>query len=41
VRDCVMDEAMASVRIVPAELGNRASFIGVSLLALGRLNGCR
>jgi len=39
VRDCVMDEAMASVRIVPAELGNRASFIGVSLLALGRLNG--
>ncbi|MFA4948479.1 MAG: ROK family protein [Candidatus Krumholzibacteriia bacterium] len=41
VRECVMDEAMASVRIVPAELGNRASFIGVSLLALGRLNGCR
>jgi glucokinase len=29
----VMDEAMASVRIVPAELGNNASFIGVSLLA--------
>jgi glucokinase len=41
VRDCVMDEAMASVRIVPAELGNRASFIGVSLLALGRLDGRR
>lgn len=38
VRECVMDEAMASVRIVPAELGNRASFIGVSLLALERLN---
>jgi glucokinase len=38
VRDCRMDEAMASVRIVPAELGNRASFIGISLLALGRLN---
>jgi glucokinase len=38
LRDCVMDESMASVRIVPAALGNRASFIGVSLLALGRLN---
>jgi glucokinase len=37
VRECLMDKAMASVRIVPAELGNRASFIGVSLLALGRL----
>jgi glucokinase len=38
VRDCVMDEEMASsVRIVPAGLGNRASFIGVSLLALDRL----
>jgi hypothetical protein len=36
-----MDDAMAAVRIVPAELGNRASFIGVSLLALGRLNGSR
>jgi glucokinase len=34
LRDCVMDKAMASVRIVPAELGNKASFIGVSLLAL-------
>ncbi len=41
VRTCVMNEAMASVRIVPAELGNRASFIGVSLLALGRLNARR
>jgi glucokinase len=41
VRNCRMDEAMASVRIVPAELGNRASFIGVSLLALGRLNARR
>jgi hypothetical protein len=36
-----MDEAMVSVRIVPAELGNRASFVGVSLLALGRLSGRR
>jgi hypothetical protein len=33
-----MDITMASARIVPAELGNRASVIGVSLLALGRLN---
>jgi glucokinase len=41
VRSCVMDEAMVSVRIVPAELGNRASFVGVSLLALGRLSGRR
>jgi len=39
VRRCVMDEAMASVRIVPAELGNSASFLGVSLLALSRLGG--
>lgn len=38
VRRCVMNEAMASARIVPAELGNRASFIGISLLALGRMN---
>ena len=38
MRDCVMDTTMASTRIVPAELGNRASVIGVSLLALGRLN---
>lgn len=38
LRDCLMDEAMASVRIVPAALGNRASFIGVSLLALERLS---
>jgi glucokinase len=41
VRECLMDEAMASVRIVPAELGNRASFIGVSLLALDRLRDRR
>ena len=41
LRDCVMDTAMASVRIVPAELGNRASFIGVSLLALSRVNARR
>jgi glucokinase len=41
VRECVMGGSTASVRIVPAELGNRASFIGVSLLALGRLNGRR
>ncbi len=40
-RGCAMDEAMAAVRIVPAELGNRAAFIGVSLLALGRLSGSR
>ena len=38
MRDCVMDITMASARIVPAELGNRAAVIGVSLLALGRLN---
>jgi glucokinase len=38
MRGCVMDATMASARIVPAELGNRASVIGVSLLALGRLN---
>jgi glucokinase len=41
VRACVMDEAMASVRIVPAELGNGASFVGVSLLALERLGAHR
>jgi glucokinase len=34
LRDCVMDEVMVSVRIVRARLGNKASFIGVSLLAL-------
>jgi glucokinase len=39
VRSCLMDEAMASVRIVPAALGNRASFVGVSLLALARSGG--
>jgi glucokinase len=39
MRASLMDEAMAVVRIVPAALGNRASFVGVSLLALGRLNG--
>jgi glucokinase len=38
MRASLMDEAMAVVRIVPAALGNRASFVGVSLLALGRLN---
>jgi glucokinase len=38
LRDSVMDEALASVRVVPAELGNRASFIGVSLLAFSRVN---
>jgi glucokinase len=41
LRDCVIDRAMASVRIVPAELGNRASFIGVSLLAFSRVNARR
>ena len=39
LRDCVMDEVMASVRIVRARLGNRASFIGVSLLALAAIGG--
>ena len=39
LRDCVMDEAMASARIVLAKLGNRASFIGVSLLALAAIGG--
>jgi len=38
LRDCVMDEVMASVRIVPAMLGNKASFIGVSFLALAKAN---
>jgi glucokinase len=33
LRRCVMDPAMASVSIVPAELGNKASFLGVALLA--------
>lgn len=41
VRASVMDEAMAAVRIVPAELGNKASFLGVSLLALARVKGNR
>ena len=34
LRDCVMDEVMADIGIVRARLGNKASFIGVSLLAL-------
>jgi glucokinase len=33
VRDCYMDAAMSHVRIVPALLGNAASFIGAALLA--------
>jgi len=33
VRDCVMHEVLAGVRIVQAELGNRAAMIGVSILA--------
>jgi glucokinase len=41
LRDCVMDTAMASARVVPAELGNQASFIGVSLLAFSRVNARR
>jgi glucokinase len=36
VRSCVIDPGMSSVTIVHAELGNKASFIGVSLLALER-----
>ena len=39
LRACVMDPAMASVRIVPAELGNNASFLGVALLAAGQGKG--
>lgn len=30
---CAMNERVAQVRIVPAELGNRASFLGAALLA--------
>ena len=41
LRDCVMDKAMASVGIVPAELGNKASFLGVTLLAFSRVNARR
>ena len=33
IRDCVMHEVLAGVRIVQAELGNRAAMIGVSILA--------
>ncbi|MCK4236609.1 MAG: ROK family protein [Candidatus Krumholzibacteria bacterium] len=33
--DHVMDKDLTKVRIVPAELGNRASFVGAALLALG------
>jgi glucokinase len=41
VRASVMDEAMASVRIVPAELGNTASFLGVALLATAQTKDSR
>ena len=41
VRMSVMDEAMASVRIVPAELGNKASFLGVALLAAAQAKDSR
>ncbi len=34
LRGCVMDELMARVRIVPAELGNSAAVIGAAFLAL-------
>jgi glucokinase len=34
IRDCVMHEVLAGVRIVQAELGNRAALIGVSILAV-------
>jgi glucokinase len=33
IHDCVMHEVLAGVRIVQAELGNRAAMIGVSILA--------
>ncbi len=33
IRDCVMHEVLAGVRIVQAELGNRAAMVGVSILA--------
>jgi glucokinase len=33
IRDCVMHEVLAGVRIVQAELGNSAAMIGVSILA--------
>ena len=33
IRDCVMHEVLSGVRIVQAELGNRAAMIGVSILA--------
>ncbi len=33
LRRCVMDRRMAEVRVVPAELGNRAAVIGSALLA--------
>ena len=36
VRDSYMDAAMSHVRIVPAQLGNSASFIGAALLAGAR-----
>jgi glucokinase len=34
LRKGVMDDAMTAVRIIPAELGNTASFLGVALLAM-------
>jgi glucokinase len=36
-REHLMDETLQGVRIVPAELGNKASFIGAAMIALGRL----
>jgi len=36
-----MDEAMAVVEIVPAELGNKASFLGVALLATAQARDSR
>jgi hypothetical protein len=34
MRSQLMDEILASVRVVPAELGNTASLIGASMMAL-------
>ncbi len=41
LRRCVMDASMAEVRIVPAELGNRAAVLGSALLARAEAGGAR
>jgi glucokinase len=40
MRSHLLDDVLASVRVVPAELGNSASLIGAAMLALDHGSGC-